>query len=147
MTPDDFEGNWSLVSWEADHLDHTTSSPFGADPVGVISYGGGRMSCHMAVRGRASLARDAEGVPTEAERARAFVTYVAYAGPFEVVGSDVIHHVDVSLFPGWVGIDLVRAARFEGDLLHLTALMNAGTAHEATHRRVWRAIAPGARLS
>ena len=40
---------------------------------------------------------------TDDERARAFATFIAYGGRYEVTGDTVTHHVETSLFPNWVG--------------------------------------------
>jgi hypothetical protein len=50
--------------------------------------------------------------------------YVAYFGTFVVDESahTVIHHVEASLTPAWVGTDLKRTYRFSGNRLTLTAI-------------------------
>ncbi len=50
---------------------------------------------------------------TDAEQARAFATYVAYGGSYEVDGDTVSHQVETSLFPNWIGT--VQRRRWELD--------------------------------
>jgi Lipocalin-like domain len=47
---------------------------------------------------------------------------VAYQGTFDVDESKgiVIHHVAAALNPNWVGTDLVRSYKFEGNKLTLS---------------------------
>jgi len=40
---------------------------------------------------------------TDDERARAFSTYLAYGGTYELDGDTVEHRVETSLFPNWLG--------------------------------------------
>ena len=60
-----------------------------------------------------------EGTP--AEKVAAMETYAAYAGRYEVREQEqkVIHHVEFSLFPNWIGTAQERFYRFEEDRLVL----------------------------
>jgi lipocalin-like protein len=55
--------------------------------------------------------------------------FVAYAGRYRFHGDRVIHHVELSLFPNWVGSDQQRWLQLAGDRLTLSAspLLLAGT--------------------
>ena len=50
---------------------------------------------------------DRRGAPAE-ERAKAFSTYLAYAGRYAFTGDKVIHHIEGATFQNWVGTDQVR---------------------------------------
>jgi hypothetical protein len=54
------------------------------------------------------------------ERALAAETYVSYCGTYEFSGSTVIHRVELSLFPNWVGVEQERLVEFVGDRLVLS---------------------------
>ena len=54
-----------------------------------------------------------------AGRADAFSSFVAYAGTFRIEGDRVIHHVEVSSLQNWVGTDLVRRMKLDGNRLIL----------------------------
>jgi hypothetical protein len=73
------------------------------------------------------------------ERVRAaYGGYLAYFGTFEVDsdGKGVVHHVEGSLIPEWVGGDQLRVLRFEGDRLVLSAeVVKAG--HKVQHVLTW----------
>lgn len=96
----------------------------GEAPEGLLVYSNdGTMLALMAGADRPDLATDDVTGGTEAERAEAFASFIAYGGPFEVDGNTVVHHVEVSLFPNWVGT--VQRRRWELDeaerLLTLTS--------------------------
>jgi Lipocalin-like domain len=65
-------------------------------------------------------AGDLLGGTTE-EKARAVEGFVAYAGRYSFHHDRVIHHVELSLFPNWVGSDQERLVELAGDRLTLSA--------------------------
>jgi hypothetical protein len=68
--------------------------------------------------------------------------FVSYAGRYSFLGDRVIHHVELSLFPNWVGSDQQRSVELTGDRLVLSAspLLLAGK-HEVP-RLVWERVDP-----
>ena len=130
---DKFVGVWKLVSYQStDKASGKVSYPYGARPVGRITYdAAGRMSAQLMnperkrtggppTRSRAASLRD-----LSADDMREMLTgYNAYFGTFEVdeAARTVIHHVEGSLFPSWVGSDQRRSYEFSGSgRLTLTA--------------------------
>ncbi len=136
MEAADLVGSFELVSWSrADGVE-----PFGGGAVGCLHYGDdGTMGAHVMKAGRAPI-----GIPPrELLKARsvlmkpwtipfhldvlkalgryvnASANYVAYSGTYEVQGGQVIHHVELSLIPDWVGTDLVRDFSIDQGLLTL----------------------------
>jgi hypothetical protein len=69
----------------------------------------------------ALVTADNRPVPkTEADRARALTTMIAYSGRYRVEDGKVITKVEVAWNESWVGGEQVRFLRFEGDdLLHI----------------------------
>src|SRR4051812_14520079 len=118
-------GSWLLESYEARDPDGTVHEPFGPDPVGLLVYGAdGRMAVQAMDPLRPPWARHAPDDQRRAERAAAADGYIAYAGRFEVEeGAEpfVVHHVETSLVPNWVGRPQRRAVVLDGDRLQLTA--------------------------
>ena len=85
------------------------SHPFGKDAQGVISYSpGGRMSAILMRPGRALFEKASLLQATAEELRLATAGYVSYAGRWRVEGEQVVHSVDFSLLPNWIGVDLVR---------------------------------------
>ncbi len=65
------------------------------------------------------VARDLLG-GSPAEKAHAAETYVSYCGRCEFRGDVIIHHVELSLFPNWVGVDQERLVELTGNQLTLS---------------------------
>lgn len=112
-------GSWRLVSYETTDSNGRKGRPYG-DAVGRISYDeNGNMTGQVMRPGRAPV----ETGEAHAQQARAaFVGYIAYFGTYRVAadGRSVVHHVEGSLNPAWVGGDQVRQMRFDGERLILS---------------------------
>ena len=54
------------------------------------------------------------------EKVQAAETYVSYCGRYEFRGDTVIHHVDFSLFPNWVGVEQERLVELRENRLTLS---------------------------
>jgi hypothetical protein len=78
----------------------------------------------MAVQfGRADRARLAVGDwadATPAEIATADREYFAYCGTYELRDGEVVHRVELSLMPNWIGRELVRLVAFDGRRVSLS---------------------------
>ena len=115
-------GTWRLISWENRSVDgQKISYPLGKDAVGYIMYNeGGYMFVAIMRPNRVRFAAgDLLGGSTE-EKTQAIDTYVSYCGRYEINGDTVIHHVDLSLFPNWVGVEQERLVELRGDRLTLS---------------------------
>ena len=94
--------------------------PLGTDARGSLVYtAGGWMTAHVCAADRTALPTQELRGGSDAARAAAFASYVAYCGPYEVVGDVVVHHVTMSLFPNWVGGVQRREFELTGDELVL----------------------------
>jgi hypothetical protein len=110
-------GIWQLVSWEVEFQDTgERRAVYGANPLGyLILTPEGRM---MAV-----VEGDGRKTPhTEAERATAFQTMIAYSGTYRVEGDRWITKVDATWNPAWRGTDQARFFKFEGDRLSVLSI-------------------------
>jgi hypothetical protein len=121
MATNPFVGTWRLVSCEQRTKDGQISYPFGQDPVGYIIYShDGYMAVAFMSPNRGRFADgDIAGGTTE-EKVAAVETYISYCGRYEVQGDRVIHHIEVSLFPNWIGVDQERFFELDGDELSLS---------------------------
>ena len=99
----------------------------------------GNMSGQVMRPGRADVVHGESGLQ---EVRAAYAGYIAYFGRFEVneAQDTVVHHVQGSLIPGWVGGHQVRRLRFDGDLLILSANVRKGGG-TVEHVLTWRRIA------
>ena len=128
MVRNQFIGVWRLVSCERTREDGRVDFPYGDDPLGRISYDeAGRMSAQLMRRGRRTTVGPGMNLATagEEEIREAVAGYAAYFGTFDVdeAAGMVIHHVEASLVPSWVGTDLRRKYRFFDNRLALTAAL------------------------
>lgn len=117
-------GVWKLQSCLRTFKDGRTAHPFGDKPVGRIIYDrAGRMSALLMRPGRRSTVPPGMELSTAPnEELRDAVTgFVAYFGTFDIeeATQTVIHHVEASLSPSWVGTDLKRRFRFDAGRLIL----------------------------
>lgn len=119
-TANDFIGTWKLLNCEHRLEDGSTIHPFGRNAVGILIYTAeGYMSgCLMNPdRPRFKSSELLSGSPEE--QAQAMAGYLHYGGRFQVEPDRVIHSVETSLFPNWVGSRQQRFYRFDQNQLEL----------------------------
>ncbi len=130
-------GNWRLISYETLDEAGRRGRPYG-DAVGRLTYDAhGNMAGQVMRPDRAPVTYG-EG---SAQQVRAaYLGYIAYFGTYEVApdGCSIVHRVQGSLNPAWVGGNQLRAIRFEGDRLVLQAEVEKGggvVRHQLTWER------------
>jgi len=107
-------GTWKLVSVVYEDQATKERTPvYGEHPRGIqIATPQGRWLALMTAENRP--------VPkTDAERAQALKTMIAYTGRYRVENGQVITKVEAAWNEAWVGTEQVRAIRFEGDRLYI----------------------------
>ena len=118
--PDDAElcrkivGSWTLVSVVYEDTATRERTPvYGEHPRGIqIATPEGRWLALMTAEGRA--------IPkTDADRAQALKSMIAYTGRYRVENGQVITKVEAAWNEAWVGGEQVRNIRFEGDRLYI----------------------------
>lgn len=140
-----FIGTWRLVEWMAT-VDGSPQRPFGGKPTGILIYTrDGWMSAALMRADRPDLPASTLGSATARDRARAATGYLHYAGRFRVEGPTVIHTVEVSLFPNWVGSEQVRTVTWEPNEDGSHDLVLAAESHPAGRKPVmnrlrWRRV-------
>ena len=118
----EFVGAWRLVSYSAVTSGGEMFYPMGPDARGSIVYdAGGRMAVQLGDPGRAAFASGDPGAATDSEVRAAFDGYLAYFGTYTVDAGRgaVVHHLEMSLDPNWIGGDQVRYFDLRGDRLTL----------------------------
>jgi Lipocalin-like domain len=115
-------GTWRLISWEnRSVVDGRVSYPLGEDAVGYIMYNeDGYMFVAIMGSNRPQFAAADLLSGTLEEEAQAEETYVSYCGRYEFKGDTVIHYVELSLFPNWVGVEQERLVEVKGNRLTLS---------------------------
>jgi hypothetical protein len=137
-------------SWELTHWDYTVDGVhrgyvMGEDAQGQILYTPeGRMSAILMQADRPRFEVGAFHQGSAEQREAASLTYVSYGGTFDVEGDRVLHHVAYSLFPDWIGTDLVRVVSWDDGQLVLTAVPETtSTGKTVVNRLVWRRAPAG----
>ena len=129
-------GAWRLVSFTSFDADNSAPRP-GAYDTGLIIYdGSGRMSAQLM-----HSSNKADRAPASAEdRANAYRRYLGYWGPFTVDTTTgvVVHHVEGSSNPSWVGTRQVRHFSFADEGHRLTLSVKSGERLSST--LVWERL-------
>jgi hypothetical protein len=134
-----FVGVWRLASVETRTEDGAVFRR--GRRTGCLIYSGdGYMSVAFMKEGRPEFASGDIWGGTVEEKVAAIDGYVSYCGRYEVKGDRVIHRIEVSLFPNWVGDDQERAYELDGGRLTLsTPLMPVGGRKLSTHL-IWERV-------
>jgi Lipocalin-like domain len=119
-----FVGTWKLISWEVTQSDGTIQYPYGKDVIGYLIYtDDGYMSAEIMDPDRQQSDPNfplefptAQTLP-DADRARAYSTYLSYCGTYTVKANTVTHHVKAGLIPSWTGSEQPRPFRFNQSYL------------------------------
>jgi hypothetical protein len=107
-------GTWTLVSVAYEGVATGKRTPvYGEHPRGIqIATPEGRWLALMTAEGRA--------IPkSDADRAQALKSMIAYTGRYRVDNGQVITKVEAAWNEAWVGGEQVRNIRFEGDRLYI----------------------------
>ena len=107
-------GTWDLVSVVYEDQATKERTPvYGEHPRGIqIATPEGRWLALMTAEGRS--------IPkTDADRAQALKTMIAYTGRYRVENGQVITKVEAAWNEAWVGGEQVRNIRFDGDRLYI----------------------------
>ena len=133
------QGAWRLVSVET--RDENGELVRRGERTGYLLYSpDGYMSVAFMKEGRPKFkSGDIRGGSAE-EKIAAVNGYMSYAGRYTVQENTVVHHIEVSLFPNWVGVKQERMFSFEDSRLTLsTPLMLVGGRQLSTHL-VWEKV-------
>jgi hypothetical protein len=135
-------GTWRLLSWEIRSVeDGQVTYPLGKDATGYIMYNeDGYMFVAIMAPHRLRFAADDLLSATKEEEAQAEETYVSYCGRYDFLADTVVHHVEMSLFPNWIGGDQERLVDLRGNRLTLStqALLLRGI--QQTAHLIWERV-------
>jgi hypothetical protein len=109
-------GTWKLVSCFMEDVETKERKlVWGEHPNGFLV---------LTSEGRWIVVQTAEGrksPQSDAERADAFRSLLAYSGRYEIIGREIVIKVDLAWDESWNGTEQVRHYRLEGDRLHIEA--------------------------
>ena len=134
-------GTWKLVSFEMRDANDKINYPWGKDTLGYLMYNAdGYMSVMVMSSNRLKFSSaDLKGGTTE-EKVAAADTYVSYCGRYEIQQDTVIHHIELSFFPNWIGVDQKRMFSIEGDRLSLRIPPITVAGVEQTGHLIWERV-------
>ena len=114
-------GTWRLISWVYQDAKGDTIDYFGSTPTGILMYdSSGYMNAQLMKNERPQFQTEAMRDGTDDERINAFQSYIAYYGKYyEQVPGEIVHVVEGSLFPNWIGSKQVRYGSMDKDKLIL----------------------------
>ncbi len=123
-------GAWKLIEYYIPDKtnDGAKFYPMGDDATGFLTYTpDGYVSAHMMSSGRPAYKSGRLHTGTIEEMAQAAKGYMAYAGQYEVheEAGTLIHHMEVSMNPTWLGQAQERHVRLEGDTITITSPANS----------------------
>ena len=143
MVQNQFVGTWRLVSFELKDTNGEVSYPYGQDMIGYLMYAeDGYMSAVIMAANRPKFSsEDFLGGSTK-EKIVAIQTYISYCGRFEIQDKKVIHYVEASLFPNWVGVYQERFFEFMENHLSLTTPPLMIGNKQVTGHLIWQRCTP-----
>ena len=142
MSISQFLGTWRLVSWQIPGEDGAPFYPLGKKAKGLIVYApDGYMFAALMAPVRTRFAGEDPFGGSAYEAMNAMRAYHTYSGRYRLEEGQVVHTVEMALFPNMIGSEQVRYYRFEGDRLILTTppLTRGGVTGVA--ELVWRKVA------
>ena len=145
VADDTLLGTWYLrEAYAVDPRGERLFDVYGARPSGVIHYGAdGRMTALITHDGRARLSGSDRQDATDAESASAYRSSIGYAGRYVREGDWIVHHVDISSYPNWVGTRLCREVRLAGDTVELRTAPQPQAGVETVLKLVWQRVPVG----
>jgi lipocalin-like protein len=139
---DKLVGTWKLVSASSTtSAGERNETPYGPSPVGFLTYTqDGRVTALISYGGRKSLSF---GGGTLEEQGEAFKTFLAYGGRYTLSGDKVTHHIEISSIQNYVGKDLVRNVKFQGDQIVLVTPPTPVNGKIQTVELIWQRLPVG----
>ncbi len=142
MSISQFLGTWRLVSWQIQGEDDAPHYPLGKKAKGLIVYApDGYMFAALMAPVRPRFAGDDPLSGSAYEAMNAMRSYHTYSGRYRLEKGQVVHTVEMALFPNMIGSEQVRYYRFDGDRLILTTPPQTRRGVTGVAELVWRKVA------
>ncbi|MFZ6010022.1 MAG: lipocalin-like domain-containing protein [Bacteroidota bacterium] len=138
----DIVGTWKLVSWTYQNEAGEEVEYFGKNSTGILMYDAhGYMNAQLMKPRRNKFVSDSISGGKPEETNEAFHSYLAYYGKYhEEQPGEIVHLVEGSLFPNWVGNRQVRYASIEGDRLIVSTPPIPAQGRDIVFRITWQRI-------
>ena len=137
----EFAGTWRLKSYEVRWANGKVTYPFGERPEGRLTYSeNGFVSVNIMATSRRNFEAREMKMGTPEEKVAAAETYISYSGRYDLDGDKIKHHVEVCLFPNWVGKDQVRIFDLNGNTLALKTIPDPRDEQGRQGYLIWKRI-------
>ena len=137
----EFVGTWKLNSYEVRWASGKVTYPFGEKPEGRLTYTEDEfVSVNIMATNRRNFEARELKLGTPEEKVAAADTYISYSGKYNFDGDKIKHHVEVCLFPNWVGKDQVRIFDLRGDTLALKTIPDTRDEQGRQGYLIWEKI-------
>ena len=131
-------GSWRLDSFELQSAAGEISHPYGRKLTGYLFYNeDGYMSAAFM---NADRGRTGDGELSQAAQVSNYDQFMAYSGPFEVLGDKITHSVEVSSLEAFIGSIQERWFKIDGDRLDLLTAPLAVGSDASVGRLVWHRV-------
>ena len=134
-------GSWQLLTWTY-KKNGETHNHFGENPEGILMYdNNGKMNAQLVKKDRKKFSSEGLNQGLAEEMCEAFKSYLAYYGSFkEINPGEIVHTVEGSLFPNWVGQEQFRYGKLENNILTFTTQPILSDGEELIFEVTWRRI-------
>jgi hypothetical protein len=138
---DHLVGTWRLVSAGTFRNDGALEAfpEYGPNAKGYLMYDSTGHMCVSFANPNHPRWANAEQ-PSDAEKLRSYDVFFAYCGTYEVQekAGRVVHRPEMGSFPHYIGTDLCRNFRFEGDRLILFGEVTSPSGEHSRYQITWQ---------
>lgn len=138
---ENFIGCWKLISMTLESENGDKIFPMGKKVSGLLIYNSnGIMSAQLGSSSRENFTDPDYRKGKDIEIVESFNKYISYFGKFKINESRkfVIHEVEQSLFPNWIGTKVKRYYSFNEDFLTLKATPISQSNKLVTPTLLWK---------
>jgi hypothetical protein len=138
MLEQEFVGTWRLISQVSRREDGTTYYPRGIGASGILMYDSYGIISVQLMRAGHGTGHTGQFDDFKA----AMENYLAYYGTYRVDRRNrvVIHKIEGSSYPSYIGTELSRRYSFNADRLTLTAEGKGGDGEDETRTLTWQRV-------
>jgi hypothetical protein len=131
-------GAWHLLSFEQQNFEGKLTYPLGKQAKGSIYYlPDGHVSVHIMDVNRSEIVDETLYINKQLRYSE--LGYLAYSGRYHIDEEKQVmtHHVEISMYPEWVGGQQVRLIKLDGDHLQLSSMGPSGP-ENISFRLLWK---------
>ncbi len=132
-------GTWKLVSMEHRTTQGRIFYPYGKDAEGRLMYSmDGFMAVTVASANRKPFHSQGLFEGSDTEKKIAMETFLSYCGRYRVESNKIVHVIEMSLYPNWIGKEEPRYFELFNDLLVLRTASFTSNGEEQVGIITWQ---------